>query len=296
MSETYTDIISRYISPIFPIPSGAEPGGRLHRPVRAVLFDIYGTLLVSHAGDIHGVADNRETTARLDTLLKSYHFKGSAGDLVARFFRTIAAARESMRRQGVAHPEVAIDRIWKQVLELDDMDTVRRFAIEFEMIVNPCYPMPSLTDVFARLREFGVKMGIISNAQFFTPLTLQVLLGALPENMGFCGELIFYSYRHGVAKPSRLLFQLAARELERMGHKTETTLYVGNDMLNDILPARTEGFQTALFAGDKRSLRQRADDSRCIGVKPDLVITDWRQAMEWIRPHPNSDNPCEIQP
>lgn len=294
MSETYTDLISRYISPLSPIPSGAEPGGRLHQPARAVLFDIYGTLLVSHAGDINRVRDNRQTAVRLDALLKAYHFKGSAEDLMARFFRTIAAVRDSRRRQGVAHPEVEIDRIWKQVLEFDDMDTVRRFAIEFEMIVNPCYSMPSLTFVFSRLREKGVKMGIISNAQFFTPLTFQVLLGALPENMGFCRELIFYSYRHGVAKPSRLLFQLAARELERMGHEKETTLYVGNDMLNDILPARAEGFQTALFAGDKRSLRHRGDDPRCTGVKPDLVITDWRQIIEWIKPHPNSDNPCEI--
>jgi putative hydrolase of the HAD superfamily len=50
-------------------------------------------------------------------------------------------------------------------------------------------------------------------------------------------------------------------------------LYVGNDLLNDVLPASKIGFRTALFAGDRRSLRWRENDSRTSGVTPDVVIT-----------------------
>jgi putative hydrolase of the HAD superfamily len=57
---------------------------------------------------------------------------------------------------------------------------------------------------------------------------------------------------------------------------------VGNDIFNDILPAAAEGFQTALFAGDRRSLRLRSEDARCAGVQPDLVITDWRQIIQAV--------------
>jgi putative hydrolase of the HAD superfamily len=54
-------------------------------------------------------------------------------------------------------------------------------------------------------------------------------------------------------------------------------------MLNDIFPAKITGFQTALFAGDKRSLRRRTDDPRCRNLKPDLVVTDLGQLIEHLR-------------
>ena len=54
---------------------------------------------------------------------------------------------------------------------------------------------------------------------------------------------------------------------------------MGNDMLNDILPARSVGFRTALFAGDKRSLRLRRDDPRCNNLKPDMILTDLIQLV-----------------
>ena len=53
-------------------------------------------------------------------------------------------------------------------------------------------------------------------------------------------------------------------------------------MLNDIYPAKQLGFQTALFAGDKRSLRLRTDDARCINLSADLVLTDLGQLINHI--------------
>ena len=53
-------------------------------------------------------------------------------------------------------------------------------------------------------------------------------------------------------------------------------------MRNDIYPAHAIGFQTALFAGDRRSLRLRADDARCADLKPDLVLTDLEQLIQYI--------------
>ena len=53
-------------------------------------------------------------------------------------------------------------------------------------------------------------------------------------------------------------------------------------MLNDIFPAQKVGFKTALFAGDQRSLRLRADDPRCRELTPDLVVTDLGQLIGLI--------------
>ena len=203
------------------------------------------------------------------------------------FFYSIDSDHQAMRQKGIDSPEVQIDQIWMQVLGTENIEAARRFAIQFEMIVNPGYPMPQMTNVLSVLQNSGMRLGIISNAQFFTPLLFQVLCGDIPENIGFEAGLIFYSYQHGVAKPSRRLFQLAARALKTMGIEPENALYVGNDMLNDMLPATVEGLQTALFAGDKRSLRLREDDPRCEGVTPDLIITDLSQLIRRITPDQN---------
>jgi putative hydrolase of the HAD superfamily len=125
-------------------------------------------------------------------------------------------------------------------------------------------------------------MGIISNAQFYTPLLFQWFLRKELDDLGFNHELLFFSYRFGYAKPSQLLFTMARERLEAWGILPGQVLYVGNDILNDILPAQNTGFHTALFAGDARSLRMREDDPHCTHTRPDLVITDLIQLIEYI--------------
>ena len=169
-----------------------------------------------------------------------------------------------------------------QALDNKNLDPVRMFADEFESLVNPVYPMPHLSKLLLACKAGNILMGIISNAQFYTPFLFERFLGSKLEELGFCSDLIFYSYRFGYAKPSLFLFKLAADQLKSMGFSLNSALYLGNDMLNDIYPAKKTGFQTALFAGDRRSLRLRKDDPRCKNLTPDLVITDLIQLLDYI--------------
>jgi putative hydrolase of the HAD superfamily len=93
---------------------------------------------------------------------------------------------------------------------------------------------------------------------------------------------LYYSFQHEVAKPSLALFDMASENLAARGIEPIAVLYVGNDMLNDIYPAHTVGFQTALFAGDRRSVRLRPDDPRCADLKSELVLTDLGQLVQYI--------------
>ncbi|MEQ8837627.1 MAG: HAD family hydrolase, partial [Lacipirellulaceae bacterium] len=62
------------------------------------------------------------------------------------------------------------------------------------------------------------------------------------------------------------------------------TLYVGNDMRNDIWPAAKVGFKTALFAGDERSLRLREDEpNRDQRPEPDAVVTELDQLPKLLQ-------------
>ena len=176
-----------------------------------------------------------------------------------------------------------IDRIWAHVLEIEELDAVRAFAVEFEMMVNPVYPMPNLKRMLSGLKKLKVLMGIISNAQFFTPYLFNWFLNSSPEDLGFKSDLIFYSYKSGHAKPSPFMFDAAAKNLRNMDILAHSVLYIGNDMLNDIYPAKTVGFKTVLFAGDARSLRLRENHLKCRSLYADIVITDLAQILDLVK-------------
>jgi len=265
-----------------PLPASLEPTGRLRAAIRCVLFDVYGTLFISGSGDIGAPDSGPDRISEINELLKSYGLPQDARALLDGFHRAIEIRHSELRSKGIDFPEVRIDRIWQEVLQIDDQETAKRFAVEFEWISNPTYPMPHLADLLAACRKKEPLMGIISNAQFYTPFLFRWFLDEDPPALGFDSDLIFYSYCYETAKPAASLFEMAAGRLANRGIRPNTVLYLGNDMLNDIYPASNAGFQTALFAGDQRSLRLRTEDPRCLGLKPDLVVTDLGQLIRLI--------------
>jgi len=275
-------LLKAYIRPLHPLKTSLKSGGRLKASVQCVLFDIYGTLFISDSGDIGLATKNALRLDAIANLLRKFNVHQTPAELVRCFYTAISSRHAELRSQGIDFPEVKIDRIWAQVLEYSDMQVVRQFAAEFELIVNPVYPMPHLEQMLTDCRSRQLLMGIISNAQFYTPIMFKLFLSLDLQHLGFNDDLIFYSYRYGRAKPSPALFSMAAKKIREKGIRPAAVLYLGNDMRNDIYPARSIGFQTALFAGDKRSLRLRQEDPRCKNLDPDLVITDLNQLIVFI--------------
>ncbi len=249
--------------------------------LRAVLFDIYGTLFISAAGDI-GTCLATDGDRAFRAALEAVGLPPAGG--VALLTRAIEAEHARKRAMGIDYPEVDIVAIWRTVLERLGLSapeaTLRRLALEYELRVNPVWPMPGLAETIDALRRRGLRLGVVSNAQFFTPLLFPAFLGRSLEELGFAPRLCFYSWRVGVAKPSRRLYDLAVVELARQGIEPHQVLYVGNDRRNDVWPADRVGFRTGLFAGDARSLRLREDDPRCRDVQPTCVFKTLPQILE----------------
>ena len=278
------ELARRYLHPLEPQPTSLDPGGTLPRKVAGILFDVYGTLFISASGDIGAHAAAHRKSDALQALLRKFGCATDADAVMADFYAAIKARHTALRQRGVPYPEVRIDRIWMSVLNLSNVVDARDFALEYELIINPVYPMPHLAATLAHLKQAPVTMGLISNAQFYTPLLFNWFLDADIETLGFEKDLIIMSYRFETAKPATHLYEIAARRLRQADVDPRRVLYVGNDMLNDILPARKCGFMTALFAGDARSLRLRADDPRCHDLAPDIVVTDLVQLIDYIKP------------
>ncbi len=278
-------ICRRHIRPMAPIPTGIPPDLSKLQPFSAMLFDVYGTLLVSGAGDIGFNQKPTESVDGLYDLLHRYGLHQTPDRLAEALELAIARSHDASRQLGIDYPEVDIVQIWRQVLGMDDISRVKNFALEYELMVNPVYPMPGLKDLLWACKTCTIPMGLISNAQFYTVCLLEWFLGTPLEMGGFDRRLLFFSWREGHAKPSMHMFNLAKAALLGMGIPAGSVLMVGNDMQNDILPAKAVGFKTALYAGDRRSLRLRESDIHCRDVSPDLTVTDLRQLIAGV------DNP-----
>ena len=266
-----------------PVPTGRQPAGRLDDTVKCILFDVYGTLFISGSGDIGIARSKSKKQFEIENLIEQYDLDATYENLLQILYDRIEKKHIMLHRQGIDFPEIEIDQIWMEILNIRDRSTARLFALEFELIVNPVYPMPHLKNVLESLKMKQIPMGIISNAQFYTLFLFDWFLNGSPKDLGFDAELLFLSYRVKHAKPSTKLFEMAAEKLKQKGIPESCVLYVGNDMRNDIWPAAKTGFQTALFAGDRRSLRLREDDPECKSVSPDLVITDLMQLLKHVK-------------
>jgi putative hydrolase of the HAD superfamily len=142
----YAELISEYTQPLSPLPTSMRPAGRLAEPIQCVLFDIYGTLFISGSGDISVAQKTPPAVRNLQRLLQKFNIRKTPRDITEELLRVIEGEHRRLRDEGIDYPEIKIDQIWKQILETDDFNSVRRFAVEYELIVNPrwaSFPTPS---------------------------------------------------------------------------------------------------------------------------------------------------------
>lgn len=272
--------------PLEPIPTGVQPQLLPLVGIRAVLFDVYGTLIISGCGDVGTSIEGQQADALLAALESlGITLPCSAEEAIETLQETIARHHAQLRATGITYPEVNIIEVWRETcVELGGLKIdAARLAVEFEARANPTWPMPGLKPCLAGLVRRGMVTGLISNAQFFTPYLFPALLEKTLDELGFAPDLRYYSYEHRHAKPSDWMYRLASKRLASQGiHPTEV-LYIGNDMRNDVLPATQVGFRTALFAGDTRSLRQREGDPLLEKIQPDAIILDLLHILDLIQ-------------
>ncbi len=293
--KPFEKIVLENCPPMAPLPTDVEPKLNKLEGVKAVLFDVYGTLFVSGSGDV-GTATAINTAKALTQALVGAGFEGEperAGQIGTDMLKAgILEWHNTAREAGVDCPEVEILTVWKKIIDSlrhtetlkgmePEMDQIRRLALEYECRVNPVYPMPGSLETIGRIREKGLPLGIVSNAQFYTPLLFSAFFEKSVEECGFDPDCCIWSYKEQKSKPSKQLFPKVGKSLKKNhGIELHETAYVGNDMLNDIYCAREAGCRTVLFAGDRRSLRLRENDERCLAIEPDAVITSLYQLLE----------------
>lgn len=280
---TFESIAKRYLKPMSPIPTGMVEKGTLHKPVKCLLCDLYGTLVISASGDIGTSGREIHRMSALKQLLSSYGLAPAVERLLDNLQDTITRLHSKKRASGIEHPEIRIEEALQQTLPELQGARVKPFVVEMELILNPVWSMPHARELLSACRSRGILLGIISNAQFYTNPFFKELFGADWSDLGFDPSLVVLSYQYGRGKPDPYLFETARKKLDEYGITGRQTAFIGNDMQKDVVPACRVGFQTILFAGDQRSLRLRENEpSLDRSVVPDLVVTDLLQLIQYL--------------
>jgi FMN phosphatase YigB (HAD superfamily) len=223
---------------------------------RAVVFDIYGTLLDAAPG---GVKPDPAADPMLREWLSAHGYDPPDSPS--------HALHEAVLRHHAAsaatHPEVDLRVLWREVLGLPPDHDTDALVAGIENFWHPARWIPGAENAIRRLIAAGLPLGLLSNAQCNTLDSLGMLAGC------FEPDLTVLSYRHGIAKPSPEIFALLCERLRFRGIAPAETLFVGNDPLQDIVPAASAGLRTAIFTGHPASLRPGKSE-------PDFVIREWR--------------------
>ena len=253
---------------------------------KVIFWDVYGTLLSAPRGNLDSLLQREaELRTAFERTIKNFGLGAVPARLHELFLRGIQAEREARVAEGIAHPEVRVDEIWFKLLEKfqpenpPTINFAREVALFFQRQANPTQLQPRVFDVLNTLKQRGLRHGIISNAQFYTPIELSQLLrdesacAVCTYESLFDPLFVFFSFDLGVAKPDLTPFRRAVEALTRENIMPDDCVFVGNSPVNDIAPAQRVGFKTVLFAPE--GVPESA-------IKPDLVIHNLSQLLEWL--------------
>ncbi len=276
--------------------------------VRAVLWNVYGTLLRLNGGELwfeHPQAFVMDVA--LDKTIQEFKMwasmsrkPGQPSDYLKQLYTQALTENRSVPGGGEKYPEVAAERVWEVLIKklfqkdykfdagffgsLNEFSRKVAYFFHASLQATACYDDAAIA--LRHVAEHGLKQGLLADAQCFTRVQLQRGLAAQDSEVVLDKllhkDLIVLSYEVRGRKPSERLFRHIVSALNQEGIAPNEVLHVGTRIQQDLLPARRLGMRTALFAGDRTSLQATAEQLKEPHSRPDVLLTELSQIAEMI--------------
>ncbi len=293
-------------------PEPAPPKARPHLPplpgIRAVLWNVYGTLLCISEGELKFEVDNNFITeVAIDKTIHEFKMwnamsrkPGQPAAYMREIYQKVLNELRLAPTAGERHPEIQAERIWENIIKklfqkeysfdagfygsLNDYS--RKIAYFFHASLQGTACHPGAAEALRSVAERGIEQGLLADGQCFT--TVQLQRGLQRQEDGFDLNAViplaqrWISCDHRCRKPSENLFKLALRALRERGIEPHEALHVGSHLARDIAPAKKAGMRTALFAGDRASLAATPEQLKDAQQRPDLLLTELTQIAKII--------------
>jgi FMN phosphatase YigB (HAD superfamily) len=275
--------------------------------VRAVMWNVYGTLLAIPQGELifeHPTAFIMSNA--LDKTIQEFKMwasmsrkPGQPSEYMQSIYTQILTEQRSSMGGGERFPEVASERVWEAILKrllqkdykfdagffgsINEFSRKVAYFFHASLQGTACYP--GAAAALRAVREQGLAQGLLADGQCFTTVQLQRGLdaqqgGRLEELLD--DSLVMLSCDVRGRKPSDRLFRQALAALAQRGIEPGEVLHVGSRLALDLVPARRLGMRTALFAGDRASLQATPEQLKEPSSRPDVLLTELDQIQEVI--------------
>jgi FMN phosphatase YigB (HAD superfamily) len=277
--------------------------------IRGVAFNIYGTLLRISDGELflkHPKEVRMEIA--LEKTIKEFGMWNSMTrqpgapwkGMLVRYDRMLDEQRLATTHALGDIPEIDSVLLWMKLVRLLQQKDYAYDAAEYGTLEQfsekvSFYFHSSLQGLEAEegalqsvrsLFQAGIRVGLVADAQRFTRVQMlrafrqQGTLRSLEEL--FDPALATLSYREGIRKPSRSLYQHALERFRRIGIAASQVLMVGTRIADDLAIAKEAGMRTALFAADRTSLVATREELADPQVQPDRLLTSLTQLREIV--------------
>lgn len=281
--------------------------------IRAIICDVYGTLINYWRPDFSEVESkersvlaafrNTATFFGMNEYISKVNPPEPPEKTLNDFYNGLITLRhDQSKSKGILYPEIKIEQIWELIITilkrhgyeppLKDDENIRDFSRRIAWYYNFCALgrelYPGVFTALDAIKKKNVKIGLLSNAQFYTRIDLTLLLRDQSNHQIddmdelFDIDLTYLSYEYLVAKPEQLLFRKLFDALYEMQILPSQTVYIGNDLVNDILPAQQIGMKTALFTGDTNSAFISSGEGK---ILPDITFSHWDELESRIEFH-----------
>ncbi|MER3417230.1 MAG: HAD family hydrolase [Gemmataceae bacterium] len=311
--EQYADYLDTRSDLFWPAPPECEPPKakphlvRLPQ-VRIVLWNVYGTLLRISLGEL--VLEHPQEFVMSTALEKTaQEFRmwpamtrrpGLPGEYLRLMYKNALAELQFQPGNQERYPEILADKIWTQIVKklmhneytfdvefygsLDEY--CRKIAYFFHQSLQAVGPYSGMDRALTYVHDHLDGQGLLADGQCFSVVQLAREFRRLDPNRSLeevCPRMWhFWSWEQRARKPSERLFREAVRRLQANGYEPWHVLHVGSSIERDVLPARKLGMHTALFAGDKTSLRATKEQLKDRASRPDVLLTELNQIEEVV--------------
>ena len=212
--------------------------------VKALIFDLYGTLIRIHTDE-----ESIEHLWKPLSYFYGYHGAYYTPEALLDSYRHLIAKeeRKAQKKYKTEAAEIKLERVFKELFTLKGAKVSSQTVMYTAQFFRACSTKvselyPGVQDMFYRLKQQGIQIYLLSNAQrIFTEPEMKRL--GIYESF----DEVFISSDWNFKKPSPTYFRYL---LDKISFSPKEIMMVGNSPRDDIVPAYALGLQTCFLNTD----------------------------------------------
>lgn len=288
-------------------PLKATPACKPLTGIKAVLWDVYGTLLRIVGGELVQQHEQQvRVQVALEKTIQEFNMwysmtrkPGQPWEYMFQQYSKLVEEAELVRTPAKGDtPEIDSAKIWGKILDrlrrneytydeslYGDFDQLAaKVAYFYHANQQGVCAADGASQALESVLQLGRRQGLLANGQCFTIAQLNRALCQQQPGIMLQGLLkancVFLSTQFGVRIPSPTLFTLVERGVRQAGFAPDNVLVVSCRLRDHLASAKRYGFRTALYAADASCCKVEAADLKNSELRPDRLLTELVQISD----------------